>query len=53
MMGPLILGDEEMTYFFFASLLSGARGVAGTPPVRPVLLECPVTVSVGLLSPRL
>ena len=41
-----------MTYFF-ASLLSGARGVAGTPPVRPVLLECPVTVSVGILSPRL
>ena len=52
MMGPLVLGDEEMTYFF-AALLSGARGVAGTPPVRPVLLECPVTVSVGLLSPRL
>ena len=52
MMGALVLGDEEMTYFF-ASLLSGARGVAGNPPVRPVPLECPVTVSVGLLSPRL
>ena len=51
MMGPLVLGAEEIT--FFASLLSGARGVAGTAPVRPVLLECPVTVSVGLLSPRL